>query len=76
MKVWEEVRLFDPGPPSDPPPGLSYQRRLTFRRASLIEAGVHPATGRRLLGEDGATCGSCGNGVQVMHGAARTPTSS
>lgn len=39
----------------------------TDRAKESIEAGVHPVTGRPLLGSE--TCGTCGLAVKVPHGA-------
>lgn len=39
-------------------PSLSADRRRTERRRALLDAGVHPATGRKLAG-NGETCATC-----------------
>lgn len=60
------MTLFDPGPPviPDKAPGASYTARLTARRRALLDAGVHPTSGRPLLDPaDGATCGGCAHHV-------------
>lgn len=66
----DSLPLFDVDPdhagilPTPPPapaePKLSYTRRLTLKRQTMLAAGVHPATRRPLLDpERGLTCGGC-----------------
>lgn len=65
-----KYRLFDlPDLAADEPepPKLSYGRRLTARNQRLLDRGVNPGSGRRLLREDAPgcelRCGDCEHAV-------------
>lgn len=51
--------------------GLSADRRRTLERAELLDAGIHPATGRHLLIATSETCGGCDHCV-LSHGGRRS----
>jgi len=59
---WEEPPLFDAGPPAEPPPKVGEDAARTVRRRSLLAAGIHPTSRRKLLGGD-AVCGTCAHCV-------------
>lgn len=58
-----QLRLFDlPGLPRDAPEPepLSYTRRLTLKRQTILAAGYNPGSRRQLLDEDwGYRCRDC-----------------
>lgn len=66
-----------PVPPPRPAKGVtlpieeSADRRRTRQRNELLEAGVHPATGRHLLIATSETCGGCDHCI-LTHGGRRS----
>lgn len=48
-------------------PGLSADRRRTAKQKAQLEAGVHPATRRPLLGDRESTCGDCEHHTALKH---------
>jgi uncharacterized protein YegP (UPF0339 family) len=56
--TWQDQPLFDVGPAKAPPPKLGEDAARTVRRRSLLAAGIHPVSHRKLLGGD-QTCGTC-----------------
>lgn len=59
---WEDQALFDAGPAEPPPPKLGEDAARTARRRSLLAAGIHPTSRRKLLGGN-EVCGTCAHCV-------------